>query len=304
LDANQVSVPKDKQDILRTILEKGKREPLVRQEVESLAGRLQWIAQIAAPLASAFTRGFFELKGTLADMEAREGYRSRGQIPALRLTGKSSPAKWDTEWWSRTLAQEQLKSWCIWKFSGSAIRGETDPAGISGVMDNTSVGDLSVSSICDVEGILGWSSDASSTGIGVVIMDEWWTIKLVDIPALRPNSRRGWTRTSLHRASDGIFIWELIGALAPIFVACHGVDEGSQELRERLSQRILVAWTDNQAVAHAITSGRSRNKVAATLLRFASLALQSLNSILISLWCPREENQLADHLSKLDDPSY
>lgn len=165
------------------------------------------------------------------------------------------------------------------------------------------------------DSVVIWAGDASSSGIGVRFLQEAWFVAVDDLPPID-----GWSAQEVHRSSDAIFVWELLGTLLPILLCPWGqisdssigvVDppfdklqrgEGGGGLLALLQNRLLISWTDNAAVTRAVSNGRCSNRPGNVLLRIAGLKLRALGSHLVSLWCSRDDNEDADSLSKLLAP--
>ena len=63
--------------------------------------------------------------------------------------------------------------------------------------------------------------------------------------------------------------------------------------------KMLLFVTDNEGVASALNAGRCKASEGLTILREILDLLDWLGWSLVCLWCPREENDFADHLSHL-----
>jgi hypothetical protein len=134
-----------------------------------------------------------------------------------------------------------------------------------------------------------WSSDASASGIGLVLFGKFYYLRAEDVPRCL-----GWSVRALKRSSDGIYVLELLGAVLPLFIA-----SWDEDVKERIRGRSLFAWTDNKSVATTLSKGRSKEKIAGVIMRFAACVLNVLECDLWGLWTPREGNELADAISKL-----
>jgi hypothetical protein len=265
-----VSVPKEKADTLLRILQAARRPKRVfsQKEMLSLAGRLSWVGSIL-PLAGAFAKGVFEW----AHLEPTIRQEGRVSPP---LFSKRSPARLDALWWEQKLL--------------SVVEGDSPDALSSTLHPGHEFVQLPLSDA------ISWCSDASIRAIGLVLFNTAYIVRVHDLPKGKSGIRP--PLDDEHRTSDSINALELIGALLPLFMAFRG-DGLGQTIRNRLKGAPLLAITDNAGVAAMINKGRSSSRICSRLLRYGAIALEHLNSRLVAQWTPREDNAVADLLSKL-----
>jgi hypothetical protein len=273
LDRNLISIPGEKATTLLKILRAAKqvKRDFSQKEMLSLAGRLSWVGSIL-PLAGAFAKGIFEWAHL--DSTIREQGRS-----SPSLFSRRSPARLDALWWERKLATATDKDY------PSLLCSPLHPG-----RDY-----LSHVARPSAEAI-SWCSDASIKAIGLVLFDEAYVLRVHTLPGGRFGVKPSLDSTG--RMSDAINALELLGALLPLFLACRG-DEWGDNIAKRLANAPLLAITDNAGVAAMINKGRSSSRLCSRLLRFGAIALERLNSRLVAQWTPREDNAIADFLSKL-----
>jgi hypothetical protein len=138
-----------------------------------------------------------------------------------------------------------------------------------------------------------WASDASHHAIGLEFEGRKYFVDAKDLPPIGSWKYGDIPKDQKHRA---VQLLELLGSLLPIFLAT-----GNHRLRERLSHKLLLAWTDNASVAFTICKNRAKTPTRAILLRYAYSCLRALRleSTLLSFWVPRDHNERADFISKL-----
>jgi hypothetical protein len=119
-------------------------------------------------------------------------------------------------------------------------------------------------------------SDASATGCGAFILNQ---------PGAEMVNQ--WTDNESQTSST----WRELRAVE-IFLGIHAF---------RLKNSVIKWYTDNQAVTHIVQKGSMKTDLQLLALNVYNICLH--NNISISVdWVPRDLNEAADFLSKLEDP--